>query len=173
MDEESAEVNGTKIKRVLEFVYLGHLISSPRNPLKALQRRIQAGREAYFKYRMFLHSPTVGIRLKRKLIHSCILPAVLYVCVIWIWTREVATALRSAQRRLRRSIHGIRLSKKTIAIVIRRRTSLSDWIHSAPRRRRIYGKKLTNARQDSWAATNWYQMEADVLAGSKRGGSTI
>ncbi|EYC16752.1 hypothetical protein Y032_0032g2474 [Ancylostoma ceylanicum] len=157
MEEESIEVNGEKIERVVEFVYLGHLISSPRNPIKALQRRIQAGREAYFKYRMFLRSSSVAIRLKRKLIHSCILPAVLYSCETWVWTREIATALRSAQRRLERSILGIRLSKKISAIAIRRRTGLSDWIHSALQRKWIYAKKLANGREDSWAllATNW------------------
>ncbi|EYC35481.1 hypothetical protein Y032_1044g3483 [Ancylostoma ceylanicum] len=37
MKEESMEVNGEKIERVVEFVYIEHSMSSPRNPMKALQ----------------------------------------------------------------------------------------------------------------------------------------
>ncbi|EYC02572.1 hypothetical protein Y032_0099g3187 [Ancylostoma ceylanicum] len=153
--KENETIEG-KMERVNEFIYLGQLITCPRNPMKEMQRRIQAGREHYFKYRMFLRSPSIEIRLKRKLIHSCILPTILYGCETWVWTRELAIALRSAQRRLEQTILGIPLSRKIKARVIRRRTGLKKWVLVALRRKWICAKKVATGTQ-TWVhiATDW------------------
>lgn len=44
----------------------------------------------------FWRAPSVEIRLKRKAIHSCTLPAVLHGCETRVWTREFAIVLWSA-----------------------------------------------------------------------------
>ncbi|KIH43203.1 hypothetical protein ANCDUO_26796, partial [Ancylostoma duodenale] len=50
MDEEIIEIEGQTIRHVYEYVYLGQLISQPRNRLKEIRRRIQAGRSIFFRH---------------------------------------------------------------------------------------------------------------------------
>ncbi|VDL62737.1 unnamed protein product [Nippostrongylus brasiliensis] len=131
--EEQVELNGNRIQGVNEYVYLGQLITTPRNQLKEIRRRMQAGRAIYFKHRKFLCSSSVAISLKRKLINTCILPAVIHGCETWAWTKEMATILQSAQRRLERAIFGIRLAARIKSQAIRRRSGLKDRVTSALR----------------------------------------
>ncbi|EYC38488.1 hypothetical protein Y032_0714g1764 [Ancylostoma ceylanicum] len=156
--EEQIVLCGETIEKVEEFIYLGQLISCPRNPVKEIRRRIHIGRAIYFKYRTFLRAPRVAIQLKRKLVNYCILPAVLYGCETWIWTKQVAACLRTAERRLERAIIRVRLGDKVNSRSIRQRTGLKDWIHSALRRKWKYAAKLSKKSPDeSWTrvATDW------------------
>ncbi|KAL6724337.1 hypothetical protein Aduo_019234 [Ancylostoma duodenale] len=114
MDEEIIEIEGQTIRHVYEYVYLGQLISQPRNRLKEIRRRIQAGRSIFFRHRLFLKSQSVAIDLKRKFVNTCILPAVLYGCETWTWTKETAITLRSAQRRLERAMLGVRFVDRVL-----------------------------------------------------------
>ncbi|EYC25041.1 hypothetical protein Y032_0012g1665 [Ancylostoma ceylanicum] len=90
IDIEEELIEGQTIERVREYVYLGQVISQPRNQLKEIRRRIQAGRSIFFRHRMFLKSRSVALDLKRKFVNTCILPAVLYGCETWTWTKETA-----------------------------------------------------------------------------------
>ncbi|KAL6730100.1 hypothetical protein Aduo_001096 [Ancylostoma duodenale] len=160
MDEEIIEVEGQTIRRVYEYVYLGQLISQPRNQLKEIRRRIQAGRSIFFRHRLFLKSQSVAIDLKRKFVNTCILPAVLYGCETWTWTKVTALTLRSAQRRLERAMLGVRLVDRVSAKIIRSRTGLKNWIHNALRRKWKYAKKLSLCHEEMWAymTTSWVPM---------------
>ncbi|WKY11077.1 hypothetical protein Q1695_002986 [Nippostrongylus brasiliensis] len=103
--EEQVELNGNRIQGVKEHVYLAQLTTTPRNQLKEIRGRIQAGRTIYFKHRKFLCTNSVAISLKRKLINTCILPAVIYGYETWAWTKEMAIILQSAQRRQERTTY--------------------------------------------------------------------
>ncbi|EYC21366.1 hypothetical protein Y032_0019g3776 [Ancylostoma ceylanicum] len=54
--EEVIEIEEQPIERVYEYVYLGQLLSQPRNQLKEIRRRVQAGRSIFFRHRIFLKS---------------------------------------------------------------------------------------------------------------------
>uniref|UniRef100_A0A914WGH2 Transposase n=1 Tax=Plectus sambesii TaxID=2011161 RepID=A0A914WGH2_9BILA len=72
------KICGEEIEKVNEFVYLGKLISFPCDHVHEIRRRIQAGWNAFRKYRHYLTSQKIAMKHKRRLFNMCIVPSILY-----------------------------------------------------------------------------------------------
>ena len=86
------------------FIYLGQLVNWPRDHNKEISRRLAAGWATFSKYVTFFTAPRIPMRLKRRLFHQCVLPAMLYGCETWALTKATEDRLAKAQRRMERHI---------------------------------------------------------------------
>uniref|UniRef100_A0A914V8H6 Uncharacterized protein n=1 Tax=Plectus sambesii TaxID=2011161 RepID=A0A914V8H6_9BILA len=88
----------------MSFVYLGQLINWPRDHNKEICCRLVAGWATFSKYMTFFTAPRIPMRLKRRLFHQCVLPAMLYGCKTWVFTRVTDNHLIKTQQWMERHI---------------------------------------------------------------------
>uniref|UniRef100_A0A7E5A100 Reverse transcriptase domain-containing protein n=2 Tax=Panagrellus redivivus TaxID=6233 RepID=A0A7E5A100_PANRE len=150
-NDERLMIEETEVEQVNEFVYLGQLLSWPRDFKKEITRRIKAMRANYVQYRSFLSAPKTEMYLKRKLVNMVLLPTALYGCETWALTKTAEMQLRRGQRRLERWLLRVRLIQKIPSRTIRRKTKLKDWVEAARCRKWKFAKKISALPEDRWA----------------------
>uniref|UniRef100_A0A914WYK4 Reverse transcriptase domain-containing protein n=1 Tax=Plectus sambesii TaxID=2011161 RepID=A0A914WYK4_9BILA len=91
-----------EIAQVDKFVYLGQLISFPRDHMREIRRRIQAGWNAFRKYRQLFTTQKIAMKHKRRLFNMCIVPSILYGAETWALTKAAETRPTTTQRWMER-----------------------------------------------------------------------
>lgn len=119
-------VGGEKIEYVNKFVYLGQSISFDNNVENEVQRRIALAWKKYWSFREIMKNKQVNIRVKKKLYDSAILPCLTYGSQTWSLKIEEEEELRICQRKMERSMLGIRIKDKIRNKKIRKITKLAD-----------------------------------------------
>lgn len=91
------------LEQVDSFIYLGVQLTIPQSHEKYPQekeigRRIGNGWATYNKARTLLRNPGVLMQTRRRYIHQCILPVIIYGCDSWTTTKNVKDRLSRCQR---------------------------------------------------------------------------
>uniref|UniRef100_A0A914W3X0 Reverse transcriptase domain-containing protein n=1 Tax=Plectus sambesii TaxID=2011161 RepID=A0A914W3X0_9BILA len=81
-------ISSKPFEEVNEFVYLGLLVSFPRDHYSEMKRRVQARWNAYRKYKHFLAAPAIAMKLKRQLFNMVIVPTMLFSAETWALTKQ-------------------------------------------------------------------------------------
>ncbi|KAK6018737.1 endonuclease/exonuclease/phosphatase family protein [Ostertagia ostertagi] len=81
-------IDGHDVQYCTNFIYLGQRVSFDANNTVEIQRRIQAGWNAFNRLSSFLTNRRVPMRFKRRVYESCVEPAILYGCETWTLKKE-------------------------------------------------------------------------------------
>uniref|UniRef100_A0A914WBV8 Endonuclease-reverse transcriptase n=1 Tax=Plectus sambesii TaxID=2011161 RepID=A0A914WBV8_9BILA len=144
---------GETIERVTSFIYLGQLVNWPRDHNKEISRRLAAGWATFSKFATFFTAPRIAMRLKRRLFHQCVLPAMLYGCETWALTKAMEDRLAKAQRRMERRILRVRLRDRRPNTLLRGITKLHDIVECARRRKWRFAAKVAALDATRWTRT--------------------
>uniref|UniRef100_A0A914XQI0 Reverse transcriptase domain-containing protein n=1 Tax=Plectus sambesii TaxID=2011161 RepID=A0A914XQI0_9BILA len=146
-----------EIAQVDEFVYLGQLISFPRDHMRKIRCRIQAGWNAFRKYRQYFTAQKIAIMHKRRLFNMCIVPSILFGAEIWALTKVAETRLATTKRWMERRIIGARLIDRISNERLREITKIRDLVQAARQRKWRWARKVAMMSQDRWARrlTEW------------------
>lgn len=150
-DHAPLKIDGETIEEVTEFIYLGQLISYPRDHSREIRRRIQAGWSAFWKYRILFNARSIAMRQKRKLFNMCVAPSVLYGAETWALTKAAEKRLATAQRRMERRMIGARLLDKISNDRLRGITKVQDFVQAARQRKWRWAGKVANMSPERWA----------------------
>ena len=129
------------IETVDQFVYLGQLVSYPRNHNREISRRIRSGWNAFHKYRYLLTAKNIAMKLKRRLFNCCIVPTRLYGSESWALTKATENRLATAQRRMERYAIGIRLLDRKTNEWIKRCDEVQRYSGSSKKTQMAMGKE--------------------------------
>lgn len=140
------------VQFVDSFVYLGYKISCQKESSE-LSRRIGGGWAAFNRHRSFLCQKNVPMRMKRKVLLTCVLPSLMYACETWTLKVEQRRKLQAVQRRMERSMLGLTLLDKIPSIEIRRRTQLPDVLDIWWNRKTKWAYKIANMNPNRWSRT--------------------
>ncbi len=104
-------IGNEALELVMEYTYLGQMVSKNIAHEKEVRRRIGIGWSAFEKQTLVRNS-NLPLSLKRKGYNQCILPVLTYGSEPWRLTKELERKLRSAQRGMERRMLGIILRDK-------------------------------------------------------------
>lgn len=107
-DLGDVHLEGQKIEKVNEFIYLGHTITlGKENQTAEIIRRIRLTWAAVGRLGTKLRNPTLPVNLKRKVFNTCILPVLTYGMETMTLTDKSANRLRTTQRAIERNMLGV------------------------------------------------------------------
>lgn len=107
---QNIEINGTKVKLVECYTYLGHEIRLSRdNQTTELKRRITLSWAAFGKLREIFKRRDIPMHLKRNALDRCVLPVMTYGAETLTLTTVMAKKLEITQRKMERSMLGVSL----------------------------------------------------------------
>ncbi|GBP22261.1 Putative uncharacterized transposon-derived protein F52C9.6 [Eumeta japonica] len=117
-------VNQTPIEYVDSYIYLEKLISFKSTRHKdELDRRINMSWKKFCSLKEILKS-NLPLKLKKKVMDSCVLPCLTYGAQTWIYNKYTKTKIRTCQRSMERSILDLKLKDKHRSSDIRHKTKL-------------------------------------------------
>ncbi|KAI8425563.1 hypothetical protein MSG28_011388 [Choristoneura fumiferana] len=118
--------NDTQIEYVDSYVYLGKQMSFRKSRHEdELDRRINMTWKKYWSFKEIMKAK-LPLKLKKKVIDSCLLPCLSYGAQTWIFQNKTKIKIRSCQRAIERSILGIKLADRRRSEDIRRKTQIID-----------------------------------------------
>ena len=119
-------VANEKIEYVREYVYLGQLVSFENNTGKEVQRRITLAWKKYWSLKEIMKNSTINLNIKKKIYDITILPCLSYGCQTWSLRKEDEDKIAICQRKMERSMLGLKLSDKVDNVSIRNKTKIMD-----------------------------------------------
>lgn len=119
-------INGQEIEYVKEYVYLGQSISFEDQTEKEINRRIAISWRKYWSFKEIMKNSKIKMNLKRKLYEIAILPCLTYGCQTWSLRLKEEHKLGVMQRKMERSMLGIKLSDRVTNEEIRMKTKITD-----------------------------------------------
>lgn len=114
------------IEYVNDYVYLGQMVSFQKCTSNEVQRRIAIAWKRYWSLKEIMKNQEVDINIKKKLYEVTILPSLSYGCQCWSLKKEDESKLAICQRKMERSMLGIKLKDKIRNKKIRKKTKLRD-----------------------------------------------
>lgn len=120
------KIDDTNIETVKEYIYLGQLVSFDNSTQNEIQRRIALGWRKYWSLKELMKNNQIDIKIKTKLYNIVILPTLTYGCQTWALRKEDENKLAICQRKMERSMLGIKLQDKINNKTIRKKTKIYD-----------------------------------------------
>ena len=109
-----------------EYLYLGQLTTRDNYLTKEIDRRITQGWRNFGQYNTIMKQPNIPICLKRKMMESIIVPAMIYGCETWTLTVKQEIKLKTAQRSMERLMLGFTKKDRKRNNWIRNKTKIED-----------------------------------------------
>lgn len=144
---------GRTVSYVDEFIYLGQRVSFDGSAKREVQRRIRAGWCAFLRYEEIFCCRKIDMKAKRKLYHSCVLPALLYGAETWSLKTTDYDKLATTQRKMERRMVGTTLLDRKTNDWMRGVTKLIDVRREAVVRKWKWAKKIAMMATERWART--------------------
>ncbi|XP_045782789.1 histone-lysine N-methyltransferase PRDM9-like [Maniola jurtina] len=114
------------------FTYLGKTISFKSSTQgDELNKRISNAWKRYWSLKYIFKNKKISLSTKSKVFNTCILPILSYGAQTWAPNKEEIKKVKIAQRKMERSILGVRLVDKFRNEYLRNRTKLIDVIRQA------------------------------------------
>lgn len=119
-------VNNNTIDYVDDYIYLGKQVSFRKNNnIEEIDRRISITWKKFWAYKEVMKS-NMDLKLKKKVMDSCLLPCLTYGCQTWIFDSSANRKLTSCQRALERSSLNLKLRDRVRHREIRKQTGVID-----------------------------------------------
>lgn len=119
-------IEGQHIEYVKEYIYLGQSVSFDHHTEEEVRRRIAIAWKKYWGLKEIMKNKSVNIRIKSKLFDIAVLPCLTYACQCWSLRKSEEEMLAICQRKMERSMLGIRLSDRKTNQDIRKITKVTD-----------------------------------------------
>ena len=102
-EEMFCKIGGEQLEKVDNFQYLGRTINNSNNDLKAVDKLISKGWNAFNKVNSILRSKTTPTISKKKTIETYILPSVLYGSKTITWRKDLLKKIETFQNDVMRA----------------------------------------------------------------------
>ena len=122
-------MNGTVLKQVHIFNYLGSLITSDGRCINEIKRRMAQAKASFHNMKSILTNKRMSLGVRKRVLQCYIEPILLYGCESWsmeMWLlRRMENTVNTFQRRHLRKILGIHWPKKITNIELYTKTE--EW----------------------------------------------
>lgn len=147
---ETIKLEDVEIEYVSNYIYLGKQISfSPLNNEQEIDRRVQKTWNKFWSYKEVLKG-NFHIKLKRKIMNSCLLPSLTYACQTWRFTHRAKNKIKTCQRSMERSMLKIRKLQKIPHSLIREKTSIIDALGYSQKLKWRWAGHVARITDDRW-----------------------
>lgn len=119
-------IGNEKIEYVKEYIYLGQLVSFENNIESEIKRRITLAWKKFWTLKEIMKNKTIDVSTKKKIYEITILPSLTYGCQTWPVRKEDEDRIAICQRKMERSMLGLKLSDKITNVQLRRITKVMD-----------------------------------------------
>lgn len=144
------------LETVTEFTYLGQAISFTNKTNTEISKRIG---NAWKKFWALKHILLANFPLyqKKKIMDMCILPILTYGAQTWALNKENYLSIRSAQRKMERTILKLKLKDRIKSSIIRSKTKIIDAIISSRRIKWNWAGHTIRRKDNRWTylSTIW------------------
>lgn len=150
-------LNNTPVEYVDSYVYLGKQISFKKNNNDSeVERRITMTWKKFWSIKEILKSQ-MPMKIKSKVMNSCLLPSLTYACQTWKFTHRVKNKITSCQRSMERSIAKIKKTEKIRHSIIRQKTKVTDALTYALKLKWRWAGHVARMSDDRWTIrmTSW------------------
>lgn len=156
INSASVILNGEEIEAVDQYVYLGQTTSFKNKQEEELSRRIALAWAKYWSLKDILKGKYDN-KMKKKVFDSRVLPTLTYGCQTWSLSKHQMNRLTVCQRRMERSMLGIKLKDRIPNKEIRRRTGLADVASKVKRLKWKWAGHIMRTKDDRWtkSTTLW------------------
>lgn len=140
-----------------EYIYLGKQISFKRSRHRdELIRRVNMAWNKFWSLKEVLKS-NVPVRLKKKVLDSCILPSLSYASQSWIFNRQTSSKIQTTQRAMERSTLNIKLKHKRTNVYVRNKTKAIDALQHCKKLKWKWAGHVARMDSDRWTKriTTW------------------
>ena len=120
------EVDGEKVEKVCDFVYLGSCLEDSGAVEKDVRTRIGKAGATFQKMKNVWRASKLTLKIKLRMYNAIILPTVLYGSETWKLNKQLGAKLDSFHRRCLRSILKITWRDKVTNEVVMKRTGASE-----------------------------------------------
>ena len=150
-------VDGERLEEVVEYKYLGRLLTPENEMAREIDERITAGWKRFGQYSTFLKDQKMPICLKRKIMNTVILPAMTYGAETWSLTNRQKEKLAVAQRSMERAMLGVTRRDRIRNEDIRKKTKVDDIVEKAEKSKGQWAGHLARMNTNKWARklTEW------------------
>lgn len=158
--EMEVQVDGMKIGKVDEYVYLGQLVTTQNDKTDEIKRRIVAGWMAFNKNRDILKS-SVPMCLKRKVYNQCVMTAMTYGSQTWAITKRMQERLRVTQRSMERAMVGTSRRDRKTNVWLRQQTGVEDIVCRMKKLKWQWAGHIARSTDNRWTkiVTEWIPLE--------------
>lgn len=133
------------------FIYLGTRISFDQSQMLEINRRIASAWRGFNRFSEFLTNRRVEMRYKVRVYRMCVVPALLFGCELWSFTKAIRNRLIVAQRSIMRKMCGVtRLDRKTNQW-LSLKVPIPDIRVQAMHRKWNWAQRLALLQDDRWA----------------------
>lgn len=152
----SIQINGENVEYVNDYIYLGKQLSFREIDKEEVERRIGSAWKRYWSLKHILKSK-LSIKLKKKVLDSCVLPCLTYGCQTWCLTEKTANKISVCQRAMERSVLNLKLSDKVKNTEIRKRTQVTDAVIHTRKLKWKWAGHLSRYEDGRWTnrVTKW------------------
>ena len=146
-----------EVKYQENTIYLGRQINMKSDCSDEIARRCKAGWGVFHNFRSMLVSKSVEMKSKRKIMNTCILPAMTYGAESWALCKRDREKLGAQQRRMERAMVGITLSDRRTNQWLRGVTKITDVRILAAKMKAKWTVKLMSLEDSRWTKRvfNW------------------
>lgn len=123
---QTINVQGQSIEYVSQYIYLGQSVSFLDQTESEINRRIATAWKKYWSLKEIMKNRDINIKIKSKLYNIVILPCLTYGCQTWSLRKKDENKLSVHQRKMERSMLGIKLLDKIKNSIIRKKTQVTD-----------------------------------------------
>ena len=121
-------IDGEQLEEMIEYIYLGRLVTSGKAISKEIAQRLTSWCRRFGEYSHLLKDRKIPICLKRTIMDTVILPAMIYGTETWALTKHQEKKLAVAQRSMERLLLNITKRDKIRNEIIRYKTGVNDII---------------------------------------------
>ncbi|GBP38812.1 Putative uncharacterized transposon-derived protein F52C9.6 [Eumeta japonica] len=139
------------------YIYLGKQISfNQQNNELEVERRVNITWKKFWSLKEILKSD-MTIRMKAKVMNTCLLPSLTYACQTWKFTRTVKNKITSCQRSMERSILKIKKIQKISHTDIRQKTKVIDALSHSQKLKWRWAGHVARLSDNRWTrkTTQW------------------
>lgn len=149
-------IDGTQLKVVNSYTYLGQLVTFDSSKEKEVKRRISFGWQAFGRASSIFKSKMPN-SLKRRVYNQCIIPTITYGAETWNLTKKLTLKIRSTQRAHERIMLGYKLKDRKRASWIRQQTKLNDLVQATKSAKWRWAGHVQRLNDNRWTKriTEW------------------
>lgn len=139
------------------YIYLGKQISfNQHNNEQEVDRRVNITWKKFWSLKEVLKSD-MSIRLKSRVMNTCLLPSLTYACQTWKFTRKVKNKIITSQRSMERSILKIKKLQKIRHTTIRQKTKVIDALSYSQKQKWRWAGHIARLSDNRWTTktTSW------------------
>lgn len=155
--ERPIYLENSPLTYVNAYIYLGKQVSfNLQNNELEVERRVNIAWKKFWSLKEILKSD-MTIRLKTKVMNTCLLPSLTYACQTWKFTRKVKNKITSCQRSMERSILKIKKIQKIRHTDIRQKTKAIDALSHSQKLKWRWAGHVARLSDNRWTrkTTQW------------------